>query len=339
MSRTINELNTTATIVDADKLVLWQEQSGSTRAITAADAADYFSLAGGPYQPLDELLTSIAALGPSTTADRMIYTTAQDVAAVTPITAFGRSLVDDANQAAAQTTIGYTAADVLAKLITVDGAGSGLDADTVDGLQASVLVQTSGTQSVGGVKTFTSQVAINYSGSPGISITDATGGANAIYRAVAGTSVTLGSSNNVPLILITNDVQRLTLAAAGDFSFTSDPPGPTSERTIGFRGAPVNRQDANYTLVLADAGKAIVAFGAGGHTWTIPANASVAYPIGTVITFWNAAALSVSIAITTDTMYLSPGGTTGTRTLAQWGTARLLKVDSTLWTISGTGLT
>lgn len=32
---------------------------------------------------------------------------------------------------------GYTAADVLAKLLTVDGAGSGLDADTLDGHDAS----------------------------------------------------------------------------------------------------------------------------------------------------------------------------------------------------------
>mgnify|MGYP003703664005 CR=1 FL=1 len=31
------------------------------------------------------------------------------------------------------TAASYTAADVLAKLLTVDGAGSGLDADTVDG--------------------------------------------------------------------------------------------------------------------------------------------------------------------------------------------------------------
>lgn len=106
MSRTINELNTTDTLAGDDKLVIWKDQAGATRAITAADAADYFSLAGGPYQPLDELLTSIAALGPSTTADRMIYTTAQDVAALTPITAFSRSLLDDANAAAARATLG-----------------------------------------------------------------------------------------------------------------------------------------------------------------------------------------------------------------------------------------
>lgn len=32
---------------------------------------------------------------------------------------------------------GYTAADVLAKLLTVDGSGSGIDADKLDGLDAS----------------------------------------------------------------------------------------------------------------------------------------------------------------------------------------------------------
>ncbi|MDV7272076.1 tail fiber domain-containing protein [Thioclava sp. A2] len=37
-----------------------------------------------------------------------------------------------------------TAAQVLAKLITVDGAGSGLDADLLDGLQASSFAQLSG---------------------------------------------------------------------------------------------------------------------------------------------------------------------------------------------------
>lgn len=34
---------------------------------------------------------------------------------------------------------GYTAADVLAKLLTVDGSGTGLDADTVDGIQAAAI--------------------------------------------------------------------------------------------------------------------------------------------------------------------------------------------------------
>lgn len=110
---------------------------------------------------------------------------------------------------------------------------------------------------------------------------------------------------------------------------------------IGFRGIPQNAQTGNYTLVMADAGKHIYhASGAGaGDTYTIPANSSVAFEIGTTISFCNLATDAISIAITTDTMNLSPAGTTGTRTLAQYGVATAIKVTSTLWVISGTGLT
>jgi hypothetical protein len=42
----------------------------------------------------------------------------------------------------------YTAADVLTKIKTVDGVGSGLDADTVDGIQGSVLLRSDTNQSI-----------------------------------------------------------------------------------------------------------------------------------------------------------------------------------------------
>jgi hypothetical protein len=74
---------------------------------------------------------------------------------------------------------------------------------------------------------------------------------------------------------------------------------------------------------------------------TIPANSSVAYPTGTVLTFINdaSAVVNVQIAITTDTLQWASGGTTGTRTLARYGVATAVKVTSTKWVISGTGLT
>lgn len=109
----------------------------------------------------------------------------------------------------------------------------------------------------------------------------------------------------------------------------------------GFRGVPQNSQSGNYTCVAADAGKHILhpSGGGSGDTFTIPANGSVAYEIGTAITFVNRDSNSVSIAITTDTMYLAGGTSTGTRTLAQNGVATALKVEATVWIISGTGLT
>ena len=111
---------------------------------------------------------------------------------------------------------------------------------------------------------------------------------------------------------------------------------------VGFRTIPQNSQSAAYTLVLDDSGKHIFHPSADttARTFTIPANSSVAYPIGTAITFINQNGAGViTIAITTDTMRLSPAGTTGSRTLAANGSATAIKVTSTEWLISGSGLT
>jgi hypothetical protein len=110
---------------------------------------------------------------------------------------------------------------------------------------------------------------------------------------------------------------------------------------VGFRNTPVNSQSADYTLVLADSGKTIFHPAADNtaRTFTIPANSSVAYAVGTVLTFVNLAAADVTIAITTDTMYLAGDGTTGSRTLAEYGIASAVKLASTDWLISGNGLT
>lgn len=109
-------------------------------------------------------------------------------------------------------------------------------------------------------------------------------------------------------------------------------------QTVGWRDIPVNAQGGNYTCVLADRGKFILSSGA-GSTITIPANASVAYPVGTVLTFINVNAASCSIAITTDTLQIAGTSTTGTRTLANAGVATAIKWTSTGWFISGSGLT
>jgi hypothetical protein len=109
---------------------------------------------------------------------------------------------------------------------------------------------------------------------------------------------------------------------------------------VGFRNTPVNSQSAAYTLVLTDAGKTILhpISDNNARTFTIPANSSVAYPVGTVITFVNLIN-TVTIAITSDTMYLAGPGTTGSRTLAAYGVATAVKLTSTSWLISGNGLT
>jgi hypothetical protein len=109
---------------------------------------------------------------------------------------------------------------------------------------------------------------------------------------------------------------------------------------VGFRNTPINSQDEAYETVLADSGKTILHPVAddNARTFTIPANSSVAYPVGTVISFVNLQN-TVTIVITTDTMYLANDGDTGNRTLAEYGMASAMKVASTTWIISGNGLT
>jgi hypothetical protein len=100
-----------------------------------------------------------------------------------------------------------------------------------------------------------------------------------------------------------------------------------------------NSQSAAYTTVLADGGKHILHPAADNvaRTFTIDSNANVAYPIGTAITFVNEIN-TVTIAITTDTLTFALDNSTGSRTLAAGGIATALKITSTKWIISGTGL-
>lgn len=111
---------------------------------------------------------------------------------------------------------------------------------------------------------------------------------------------------------------------------------------IGYRNIPQVRKSAAYTLVVDDAGKHILHPSADttARTFTIPANSSVAYPVGTAITFVNQnGAGALIIAISSDTMRLAGNGTTGSRMLSDNGVATAIKIATTEWIISGTNLT
>jgi len=112
----------------------------------------------------------------------------------------------------------------------------------------------------------------------------------------------------------------------------------TAATGAGYMGIPQNATTTGAaTIAATDAGKHI--YSTATRTITIPANSSVALPVGTAITFVAGSGATVTIAITTDTMYLAGPGTTGSRTLAAFGMATALKIASTTWIISGNGLT
>lgn len=111
--------------------------------------------------------------------------------------------------------------------------------------------------------------------------------------------------------------------------------------TVGYLETPINSQSAAYTTVLSDSGKSV--FHPSGdnnaRTFTIANNSSVAYPIGTTLTFINAANV-VTIAINNDTLNLMGyASNTGSRSLTAYGMATAVKVAATAWVISGINLT
>lgn len=116
-------------------------------------------------------------------------------------------------------------------------------------------------------------------------------------------------------------------------------PDDAATTEVGYLNIPQNSQSSDYTLVIADRGKHIYhpTSDDNPRTWTIPANGSVAFAIGTAVTFINDQN-DIDIAITTDTLVWAEDGSTGTRTLAENGMATAIKVTSTRWIISGTGL-
>jgi hypothetical protein len=141
------------------------------------------------------------------------------------------------------------------------------------------------------------------------------------------------------VVVGTTDTQTLTnkTISGADNTLTVD-----GTNAVGFLTIPQNSQSAAYTLVLSDSGKSIYHPSADttARIWTIPANASVAFPVGTAIAFVNDTSAGViTIAITSDTLVLSGAGTTGSRTLAANGMATAIKMTSTRWMISGSGLT
>jgi hypothetical protein len=179
------------------------------------------------------------------------------------------------------------------------------------------------------IRELMSQVKDLYAGTSGDLIAVAGGG--------TGVGTSTGSGNNVLSTSPTLVTPILGTPTSGTLSACT----VDGTDAVGFRNIPVNSQSAAYTAVLADSGKVIFhpSTDANARTFTIPANGSVAYPIGTAITFINMTSQVVTIAITTDTMYLSSAGTTGSRSLAQYGSATAIKMTSTTWLISGSGLT
>jgi hypothetical protein len=162
-----------------------------------------------------------------------------------------------------------------------------------------------------------------------------------------GTSATVDTGTSGTKVALTDGANTWSAAqtdsALATFSAGANltPASSPATNAVGYLGVPVNSQSTAYTTVMSDVGKMILhpSTDANARTFTIDSNANVAYPIGTILTFCNMTSQVVTIAITSDTLYLAGAGTTGSRSLAQYGVATAVKLTSTTWLISGSGLT
>lgn len=109
----------------------------------------------------------------------------------------------------------------------------------------------------------------------------------------------------------------------------------TSRTNLGVRVYPpaVNAQTGDYTLVLGDAAKIIEMSKATALTLTIPLNATVAYPVSTLIDVYQTGAGTLTIAITATGTLHSPGAKVAIS--AQYGHALLYKQATDTWLLTG----
>jgi len=166
-------------------------------------------------------------------------------------------------------------------------------------------------------------------------ITSLSGLTTPLSLAQGGTNATTGAAALTALGAAASGINTDITALDQDVAVTAT--GTIAADTIGYRGIPQNPQTLSYTLALSDAGKHISSTAVGASI-TIPANASVPFPIGTTIAIFNNSALTQIISITTDTLRQAGSSNTGSRNLAQYGLATCVKVAATVWVISGAGL-
>jgi hypothetical protein len=117
---------------------------------------------------------------------------------------------------------------------------------------------------------------------------------------------------------------------------TITPAATPATDEIGYLGTPVDTHNATYPIVMTDAGKTLYHTST-AHTWTIPSNASIAFPVGTIICIENEnGAGDITLAITTDTLRWQDQ--TGTRTITADSSCAIKKVTSTVWRLVGSGI-
>ena len=241
---------------------------------------------------------------------------------VTPGSGFlsaSNNLSDVANAATALFNLGLTA--TAAELNVLDGVTSSTaELNLLDGSSAGTVANSKAViyDASGGI--VATQVDITATGD--LRLQDTTGGQYVALQAPG----TVSSSFTLTLPAADGTAgQFLKTDGSGALSFD------TVSSSVNY---PQESKSADYTLVLADAGKQIFHPASDNNlrTFTIPANSSVAFPVGTVVLFTqeNGTSSVIKVAINSDTL-VTNASTTGSVYVGPGNTLYCVKVTSTKW--------
>jgi hypothetical protein len=128
-------------------------------------------------------------------------------------------------------------------------------------------------------------------------------------------------------------VNAVTVNASGNIS------GNTAGFAIGYRDIPQVSFTGNATIATTDAGKHFYSTQSSNFTLTIANNASQGFQVGAAITVVNQGTGTITVAQGSGvTLYLAGNATSGNRSVATFGMATIMKVDTNTWFINGTGV-
>lgn len=248
------------------------------------------------------------------------------------------------------TTASYTAADVRAKLLTVDGASSGIDADLLDGQHGSYYLSAANLTGTLPDARLSSNVPLLNASNTFTESQTIKGASNASRMVVF-----KNSSDTTVADILGNGTGGLTLGGGGQFirlrphgtdsssnqvvidanGFVSD----GSARTLGYREAVMVNMSGNVTLDDTHSGKTFYNNKGVSYTITIPTglNAGMMFQ---VLTYGSGS--SIVLSRNGINLYWIKGDGTApnaNRTVGAFGWATVYTLNGSAWFITGVGIT
>ena len=250
----------TSTVEDGDTLTIAASSQGMVSVAVSADTASISvtsAIADGSKNITfdssngigiaDAGLNSIAGL--TTAANKMIYTTGSDTYAVTDLSAFGRSLIDDADASAARTTLGVDAAGtdnstdvtLTASVTSVLSVNGSQQISAVDNGSDAVVVWDDSAGTLTYLSAADARAAINVDVAGTDNSTDVTLAGSYNYLTIAGQVITLGqvdlSTDVTGTLAIGNGGTGATTAAGARSNLNVDVAGTDNSTDVTLAGS------------------------------------------------------------------------------------------------------